>query len=1402
MRKMLIFLPFLMFGASAFASPSITGAYDQGQIITNNLSALVGVPYVAFADNMREFIPAEYQADAAAVFQKQWNSKTGKITFEGLLNICVAGHITHCQEFPYSSQCKQEGYEIASIGYDTCIKFIQGIIKDARRLNRGKTVEAKPITRAKCKKLGGTWQDDGTGHELCLGKDGKHLTFSSSCGDGWGVCVRVFQDVQTQPLTAIGLADIWGQKNDLMLTCEQEPETRSFQYYLRCSANGEAYEFEFDDVEESKDNTIDRGLVRGICTLFDLKYDLPRDITAIPSGGANPAYYISSRVGQHYHGACLTTDSAVCAQVNSALAKTGYTAQITTIDGVTKCELSPIVHSVNSLRTAFGLNNTVFQSSIQVDLSTNLVSQIRNYVAKHMADRGETLTSFSCNIAPTHIGNDDVLTCYVNGQPVDFVFDDLSESTTYEQDGSMAGISCMIYGGKYDGKHCRSLDREQCALANDFIPGGTDWDQGANACVLNDAKQAQKVRNGISIATGIVVTIGTLGIASAAGAGVTGAYYLVAVVGSVAIDGVLIGLERLQEVNPHHRALSFMFEAQHCNEKQCAYLIVNQHFARLNEIVDQLEPDEMSVVASEMDRMASLLSDAEFSAAVGSSQLNERDIALKVATPAVMVASIFVAPEQAIDDLFKSAPRLLGRCSHWLGHIGATGTHVDDIVSVVSRFNKSAFLRSSSSLNGASYYRIYIDDGDNVADIINELQRQGFYVSAGTEQGGRRFLGASDADIFGPWDKVSGNWLNNVEAVLDLRTTASAHFDEYLDQFLQTGQSAGLPAERMSPEQWKQLNAQIANQGVELVETTSNGNRYMVFRRLANHVDEVSYLLNLGLHRFDYNGVPVYIGDSSKYAEIARSGNYYVDMISTKGYVGSPKIVIAISKSDARKYNLNVTRDGRLMRVFNNPNLDSVYSKVGSKLTEIKGVPVMIENFGVFDGRPIIMVRIEDMTLPFYASTGTAGKTEVATGKWEFFGGIDPVSQWFNKGNINAINSHYDIPELKQIADALNRVVGDVRDTELFLMSAGRQSQNVGGYVGILTNAPDIDLYTINRSLEPGPAGSGMFDRTVERVKKFFNQLGNGGQVARVSNNLDDILRRFNKQTILRRASENSLGHDYYRIVVTNKDDVSAIIAALQKQGYYVSSNMDNSGKYFLAISDKNIFGPWDNAPTNWLRDGVDSVFSRIYDNMPDYVLESKLKYVYENSATEADAVRALKQVNAFDEARATAMANDLADELVSRFATRTDLIDMAKQWKKLDRNQRKYLVDQVHELVTTMRRDHVGNTVIIIDDVNVLDGAGGIHWMPTSMSPRQFAYSVDAPTFAKMLDIIVHENTHAFQSLSKSSIPRPFIDWAQRYYVQPKQNYKLYFDNVIEVEARHVGGQVSSIVSRRLGFK
>lgn len=1129
MRKMLIFLPCLMFGASAFAGPSTSGAYDQGQIITNNLSALVGVPYVAFADNMREFIPAEYQADAATVFQKHWNSKTGKITFEGLLNVCVAGHITHCQEFPHSSHCAQEGYEIASIGHDTCIKFIQGIIKDARRLNRGKTVEAKPINRATCKKLGGTWQDDGTGQELCLGKDGKHLAFSSSCGDGWGVCVSTFKDIQVQFYTALGLANAWGQRYDLTLTCEQEPETRSNQDYLRCSAGGEAYEFEFDDVEESKDAWLAEGTEQALCTLYDLEY--------LPSGMSADTMVAP---GESWPSACDTTDATVCDLIDKHAQTFGLKVNITNRKGALACVFSSVVGaSMSNLRTAYGIDNMVFANTIQVEVTPALIEKIKQYVIAHMSAQNEPLIAFSCNYAPTSIlskigpfaGTDDVLTCYVNGSPVDFVFDDLSESATYEQDGSMAGISCMIHGGKYDGKHCRSLNREQCALANDSIPGGTHWDQGANACVLNDAKQAQTIRNGISIATGIVVTIGTLGIASAAGAGVTGAYYLVAVVGSVAVDGVFIGLERLHEVNPHHRALSFMGEAQHCNENLCAYRIVNQHFARLNEIVDKLEPDEMSVVAFEMDRMASLLSDAEFSAAIGSSHLNERDIALKVATPAVMMASIFVAPEQAIDDLFKSAPRLLGKFTHWLGHVGATGTHVDDIVSVVSRFNKSAFPRSSSSLNGANYYRIYIDDGDNVADIINELQRRGFYVSAGTEQGGRRFLGASDKDIFISWANSPGNWL------IPLSERASQNFDEYLKAFLSGQESVGLPANRLSKQDWDLLNSEIAAHNVELFETTQNGARVMRFR----HMD-------------------------------------------------------------------------------------------------------------------------------------TSGK-------------------------------------------------------------------------------------------------------------------------------IANILQPFNKQAFLRRASENSLGHDYYRIVVTNKDDVSAIIAALQKQGYYVSSNMDNSGKYFLAISDKNIFGPWDNAPTNWLRDGVDSVFSRIYDDMPDYVLESKLKYVYENSATHADAVRALKQVNAFDEARATAMANDLADELVSRFATRTDLVDMAKQWKKLERNQRKYLVDQVHELVTTMRRDHVGNTVIIIDDVNVLNGANGVHWDPTSMRPRQFAYSVDAPNFAKMLDTIVHENTHAFQSLSKSSIPRPFIDWAQRYYVQPQQNYKLYFDNVIEVEARHVGGQVSSIVSRRLGF-
>ncbi len=594
-----------------FADPTIGGAYDRGQIITNNLSALVGVPYVAFADNMREFIPAEYQADAATVFQKQWNSKTGKITFEGLLNVCVAGHITHCQEFPHSSHCAQEGYEIASIGHDTCIKFIQGIIKDARRLNRGKTVDAKPITRAKCKKLGGTWQDDGTGQELCLGKDGKHLAFSSSCDDGWGVCVSTFKDTQVQLYTALGLANAWGQRYDLTLTCEQEPETRSNQDYLRCSANGEAYEFEFDDVEESKDAWLDEGLEQALCTLYDLEY--------LPSGMSADTMVAP---GESWPGACDTTDATVCDLIDKHAQTFGLRVNITNRKGALACVFSSVVGaSMSNLRTAYGIDNMVFANTIQVEMTPALIEKIKQYVIAHMSAQNEPLIAFSCNYAPTSMlskigpfaGTDDVLTCYVNGQPVDFVFNDLSESKEVVQQGSNQAVDCIVSGGTFSGKRCLNLNQQRCMqLAKNNLASCPEckkiyWDSEHNVCTLPSAEKYTNLQRGINIALiagGAVIAVGvTVATGGTGGAGIA----------VVMVETVGAGIELASQININHIADNFILESINCNNATCAEEMIKQNLQRMANYQNDFTAPEIDAIDAEMARLLNLIPhDSEF----------------------------------------------------------------------------------------------------------------------------------------------------------------------------------------------------------------------------------------------------------------------------------------------------------------------------------------------------------------------------------------------------------------------------------------------------------------------------------------------------------------------------------------------------------------------------------------------------------------------------------------------------------------------------------------------------------------------------------------------------------------------------------------------------------------------
>ena len=177
-------------------------------------------------------------------------------------------------------------------------------------------------------------------------------------------------------------------------------------------------------------------------------------------------------------------------------------------------------------------------------------------------------------------------------------------------------------------------------------------------------------------------------------------------------------------------------------------------------------------------------------------------------------------------------------------------------------------------------------------------------------------------------------------------------------------------------------------------------------------------------------------------------------------------------------------------------------------LTYIGKTPVLlesIEDFGVRSGRAILLVDVGGKKLPFYISSGTAGKTDVPTGKWEFFGGIDKTG-WFRKGTLENILTHYDSPELKTIADALDSKIGDIRDCVDVLRSAGREYLGGDGDVAYMQNAPEISVARINQDVFV-PENNGIFWYDLDMVKKYLHELGQQKKLNPTPNKLkNDII--------------------------------------------------------------------------------------------------------------------------------------------------------------------------------------------------------------------------------------------------------------------------------------------------------
>ena len=319
-----------------------------------------------------------------------------------------------------------------------------------------------------------------------------------------------------------------------------------------------------------------------------------------------------------------------------------------------------------------------------------------------------------------------------------------------------------------------------------------------------------------------------------------------------------------------------------------------------------------------------------------------------------------------------------------------------------------------------------------------------------------------------------------------------------------------MPIDNMSSQQAQQLINTLEKSGIDGVRAVrSNKGRFLLFDPANTVLDAI--LGEYTKHNIKGGIAPVYIYDTDKLSDnyelrkssglgkatamsiaerINAAGKHYAIALGKTGSANQDYIVISIKKSDAVSL-LDTTYENGILLHHKNSAADIEYLNkfIAQKtpLTHIGNTPAIIESMddiGSKEGRAIILVDVGGKKLPFYISSGTAGKTDVPTGKWEFFGGITEKG-WFRKGSLEDILSHYKSPELKEIADALDGKIGDIRDSVDVLRSAGREYLGGTGDVAYMINMPEIDINKINQDVF-SPENEGIFPLDLRDIKMFL----------------------------------------------------------------------------------------------------------------------------------------------------------------------------------------------------------------------------------------------------------------------------------------------------------------------------
>ena len=537
--------------------------------------------YIVFKSDVVEkainqLVASENRQSAADEYQKNMDQTNGKISVTGLYKVCIAS-----------------GFNIQTTdGYNLCRNFLNFMISES-------DFGTGSVTQQSCiNTLNGVWtlSSDGKKYQ-CIGRDGNLLNYRKSCRDGGGTCIKQFDNLKTQGAKGREFINAYGTLKGLNFTCHANADISKLgQDYIMCSAGGNAYEFEFDSLNQSPDSTSSNSENTAICELYGGKI-------------VNTGDKYTEDTWQS-----CDISSELCKGVVSSLAqRTGHSVQY---QGY--CRLSRGIKEVSTifLNQIDGIDSRIFYNAgLQMRMDT-AKPMVEEYLRTKFPNESYIVCGATPKILNEGLGidKDYVISCTVGSQQVDFIFDDLSETFDNDAATGKEAMQCIINGGIFKGETCRGPTKEECekldaVLRSKGSDKGARYDDEARACILGNAESTYKRDVTVGYITGAVVIVGGAVVTI-----VTGGATAPVVINGAVMLATDIGINYVMDAN-HQRLtnkaakkfVNFVTDADACTTEQCALDVLEKHYATLSGVMSDLNTDDQAVVDATMDRLVGLI---------------------------------------------------------------------------------------------------------------------------------------------------------------------------------------------------------------------------------------------------------------------------------------------------------------------------------------------------------------------------------------------------------------------------------------------------------------------------------------------------------------------------------------------------------------------------------------------------------------------------------------------------------------------------------------------------------------------------------------------------------------------------------------------------------------------------